>query len=270
MSTKQKFCSECGAPLEESDRFCPVCGAKVVVDEPDQKKSPTKKVPNPPPVENENRSTDDAQSENPLPRPKSTKKIQQGNGKSYDKDSAPGNNKWLIIVIILSLIIAGGVYVYIDQQNQKRSYDNNPSKQNSDLPKSISYLENTQQSPFINITKQMLLNRVFYTKVTNGYGQAKFFKSSFKPFDGYIILNFLNEDGSFRGSVQTNYLLKNGKIIIYSNDGAKLRVTLISSTSNSWTIIEEKDSDGDDNQFGYGQPVNKVYYIKKPKNYPYF
>ena len=30
MREKQRFCSECGAPLEENDHFCPVCGAKVV------------------------------------------------------------------------------------------------------------------------------------------------------------------------------------------------------------------------------------------------
>ncbi len=51
MNTKPKFCSECGAPLGENDRFCPVCGAKVVdADEPDHKKTPRKKVPTPPPT----------------------------------------------------------------------------------------------------------------------------------------------------------------------------------------------------------------------------
>lgn len=47
---KPKFCSECGASLEENDHFCPVCGTKVVyVYESDQKKAPAKKAPTPPP-----------------------------------------------------------------------------------------------------------------------------------------------------------------------------------------------------------------------------
>ena len=64
MVTKQKFCSECGAPLEENNHFCPACGAKIIdVDKSDQEKSPTKKVASTTPVENKKSSTDDAQSE---------------------------------------------------------------------------------------------------------------------------------------------------------------------------------------------------------------
>ena len=59
MSKKRKFCSQCGAPLEETDRFCPVCGAKVDdIIAPDQKKSPTKKAPIQSPDETEMKSTD--------------------------------------------------------------------------------------------------------------------------------------------------------------------------------------------------------------------
>lgn len=40
MSIKSKFCSECDATLEENDRFCAVCGAKVVdMDEQNHEKS---------------------------------------------------------------------------------------------------------------------------------------------------------------------------------------------------------------------------------------
>lgn len=64
MSTKPKFCSECGAPLEENDHFCPVCGAKVMnEDESYQKKSPIEKKLGPTTEENKKQSTDDAQSE---------------------------------------------------------------------------------------------------------------------------------------------------------------------------------------------------------------
>ncbi len=45
-NAKPKFCSECGAPLGENDRFCPVCGAKVVdMNNHSKKKFPTKKKP---------------------------------------------------------------------------------------------------------------------------------------------------------------------------------------------------------------------------------
>lgn len=43
MSTKSKFCSGCGATLEEGARFCGVCGMKVIdADEHTQKKTSIK------------------------------------------------------------------------------------------------------------------------------------------------------------------------------------------------------------------------------------
>jgi len=45
-SRQTKFCSECGVPLEQNDRFCPICGTKVIdVNEPKKKQSQIKKDP---------------------------------------------------------------------------------------------------------------------------------------------------------------------------------------------------------------------------------
>lgn len=44
--TKSKFCSECGAQLEQNDLFCPICGEKVAeLYDPTRKKYPTKRKP---------------------------------------------------------------------------------------------------------------------------------------------------------------------------------------------------------------------------------
>ncbi len=44
-STKTKFCSECGAPLDEDALFCAECGAKVEDIKTYRKKSPINKEP---------------------------------------------------------------------------------------------------------------------------------------------------------------------------------------------------------------------------------
>lgn len=50
MSTTLKFCAECGAPLDKNDRFCPVCGGKVIEDdEQNHEKSPAKNASSSPP-----------------------------------------------------------------------------------------------------------------------------------------------------------------------------------------------------------------------------
>ncbi len=91
MSIKQRFCSECGAPLGENDKFCPVCGTKVLeLDTLEETKSPTENVSN-------SVSVDDTIQEEVIP-PTSPKKKKRNNFK-----------RWLILP--LGTIMAYSLYI---------------------------------------------------------------------------------------------------------------------------------------------------------------
>ncbi len=128
-----------------------------------------------------------------------------------------------------------------------------------------------QQISYIKITKQMLVDRVLYTKKYGSYVEIKFIKPSFKSFDGDLAFTFLQNKNSVIGDMEgLSYRLKDGQIIYYGNDGSKFRMSMLSSTSNTWIMLEEEDVDGDGKQFSYAKPVKNIYYLKKPKEYPRF
>ena len=259
-----KYCSNCGAPLEEGARFCGECGAAVTdLQDSDESKFEQDQI-EPGQGETERKDFDP-------PPPKLEKKIRQENSKTYSEDNSPSNNYgWLIVWMMLFLIIAGGaVYVYLERQSIAIV---DTTKISSDLSKATSKSNSKkQQAPYIKITKQMLVDRVLYTERYSAYLEIRFLKSSFKSVDGDIVSIFLDNHSSIKGSMETtSYRLKDGRIIEYGNDGSKTRVTLISSTPDSWVTLEEDDGDGDDKRFGYAQPVKRIYYLKRPKEYPRF
>ncbi len=128
-----------------------------------------------------------------------------------------------------------------------------------------------QQGNFERITKQSLVDRTLYTKEEYGYVKMQFIKPTFKSFDGDIVFTILGSQNSNRGDVeQLSYRIDDGSIIYYSHDGAKYRMTLVSSTSMSWIVLEEEDMDGDGNRQGYARPVKKIYYLDRPNGYPRF
>lgn len=128
-----------------------------------------------------------------------------------------------------------------------------------------------QQDSYELLTKQMLAGRALYTKEQYGYVEIKFLKPTFKSFDGDIVFTIMGSQNSSRGDIERlSYRLDDGRVIYYSNDGAKYRMTLISSTSVSWIILEEEDMDGDGKRQGYAQPVKKIYYLNRPNRYPRF
>ncbi len=128
-----------------------------------------------------------------------------------------------------------------------------------------------QQGSYERITKQMLAGKTLYSKEQYGYVEMKFRKPAFKSFDGEIVFTIMENQNSSRGNVeQLSYRLKNGRIIYYSNDGAKYRMTLHSSTSRTWIFLEEEDMDGDGKRTGYSRPVKKSYYLNRPNGYPRF
>ncbi len=89
MSSIPKFCSKCGAPLEESDRFCPVCGIKIPDFNEPKKNEPAQKKP-------------------------------ERKNEIYGQENNRKNNYGLIIaatIIILALV--GISYVYISQQKKE-------------------------------------------------------------------------------------------------------------------------------------------------------
>ena len=266
MNSISKFCSECGAPLEEDARFCGECGA-TVTDLPDSNESKLEQEK----IESSPREAE-KKDFNPPP-PKLEKKNRQDNSTTHSEDSSFSNNhKWLIPLIILFIILAGGgaVYVYMEQQNQDSSYNRSLYKQKSDLSATTSGSNSKKQrASYIRITKQMLINRVLYSKDFDGYLEISFLAPSYKPFDGNIVFTSLQNRNSVVGDKEAlGYELKDGQMIYYSNSGSKYRITLISATPDSWVILEEEDGDGDDKRLGYAQPVKKFYYLKKPKDYP--
>lgn len=120
MKVESKFCSECGALLEENDHFCPVCGAKVAgLSEQKLKKSPKQKAPSPPAPKNTMRSIDDSRSKkNTEIPPKSEKEMGQNNKEASAKDNKLSIISWVVLSIVL-LVLAGGIYIYTEQKNQK-------------------------------------------------------------------------------------------------------------------------------------------------------
>ena len=128
-----------------------------------------------------------------------------------------------------------------------------------------------EQASYERITKSMLVDTALYTKELYGYVKMEFIKPMFKSFDGDIVFTVMGSQNSSRGDLeQLSYHLDHGKIIYYSNDGAKYRMTLHSSTSRSWIVLEEEDVDGDGKRMEYSRPVKKIYYLYRPHGYPRF
>ena len=88
MKIEARFCSECGAQLEEGTFFCGECGAKVTEAKKQQKNEP-------PTTETEHKH----------------------NEASTKNSSSNNSGLWLILGIVI-LIIIGGTYIFIEQQNQ--------------------------------------------------------------------------------------------------------------------------------------------------------
>lgn len=128
-----------------------------------------------------------------------------------------------------------------------------------------------EQDSYEWITKNMLVDTALYIKEEYGYVKMEFIKPTFKSFDGDIVFTIMGSQNSSRGDMeQLSYRLDHGRVIYYSNDGAKYRMTLHSSTSRSWIILEEEDMDGDGRRMGYSRPVKKIYFLNRPNGYPRF
>jgi len=112
----------------------------------------------------------------------------------------------------------------------------------------------------VEITKQMLNENMLQTEKYGGDLTLKFLPASIESFDGDIVFDFdpdADDDEIF------SYKLIDGKIVYYTPDGCKHRITLLSIKNKTWKVTEEEDIDGDDKQFGFGTAIEKNYTVKK-------
>ncbi len=121
----------------------------------------------------------------------------------------------------------------------------------------------------VEINKKMIENKVFYSrfKENSFYIQTHFKKID--PIELYGEVDYIMMDSpkSNTGSAETvSYQIKNGKIVIYGNDGSIERISLISVKPNHWILIGEEDVMGDGKRFN--KTGKKIWYLKKPKGYP--
>ena len=94
MDAVSKFCSVCGAPLDEGAHFCGKCGAPVTD------------------------SHDISQRETESPQKKS--ETREENKETPHEKSGYGKYMGLLIAsLVLLLFVAGGTYVYFEQENKK-------------------------------------------------------------------------------------------------------------------------------------------------------
>lgn len=124
---------------------------------------------------------------------------------------------------------------------------------------------------FIKISKQMVEGKIFYSQYE---GNSFYIQTNFKKIDpiesfGEVLYKMMNSAKSISGSVDyVSYRLKNGKIVIYGNDGSASRLTLISVSDDRWILLEEEDMDGMGKRFGFKKTGKETWYLKKPQGYP--
>ncbi len=130
--------------------------------------------------------------------------------------------------------------------------------------------KNVHQAP-IQANKQMLEGKVFYSRYE---GNSFYMQSRFKNIDpvesfGEVVYTMMNSPKSISGSMEyVSYWIRNGKIVIYGNDGSATRYTLISIKTDRWILIEEEDIDGNDKRFGFKKVGKETWHLKKPRGYP--
>lgn len=135
------------------------------------------------------------------------------------------------------------------------------------------YGENNRNAEknFITINKKMIEGKVFYSRYKDN---SFYIQSKFKNIDpvesfGEVVYTMMNSPKSISGSMEyVGYRIKNGKIVIYGNDGSATRHTLISIKEDRWILIEEEDMDGNDKRFGFKKLGKETWYLKKPRGYP--
>lgn len=113
----------------------------------------------------------------------------------------------------------------------------------------------------VEITKQMLEENMLQTEKYGGDLTLKFLPASIESFDGDIVFDF-DPDADDDNEI-FSYKLIDGKIVYYTHDGCKHRITLLSIKNKTWKVIEEVDIYGDDKQFGFGAEIEKTYVVKK-------
>jgi len=123
---------------------------------------------------------------------------------------------------------------------------------------------------FINISKQMIEGRIFYSRFN---GNEFYILSKFKKIDpisqyGEVTYIMMDSPKSISGNTEVvGYRIIDGKLMVYGNDGSASRMSLVEVKPDRWILVEEDDVMGNGKRFKLKKGVN-VWFLKKPKGYP--
>jgi len=123
----------------------------------------------------------------------------------------------------------------------------------------------------IDLNKKMIEGNVFYSRYE---GNSFYIMAHFKKIDpvelfGEVDYIMMDSPQSNTGSAETvSYKIKNGKLMIYGNDGSMERLSLIMVSPDLWAFAVEEDLTGDGKHFKQKKIDKEIWHLTRPERYP--